>query len=61
MAFKFEIVNNALVGARDVAFFNYVSTVELDQNDYIKWQVRNSSSTTNVTYELGGSWIVEAR
>ena len=52
---------NALVGSRDVAFFNYVTTVELDKNDYVKWQVRNTSRTNNLTYELDGSWVIEAR
>lgn len=61
MAQKFEIEGNALVGSRDVAFFNYVTTVELDKDDFVKWQIRNSSNTNNVTYELDGSWVVEAR
>lgn len=51
---------NALVGARDVAFFNYVTNVELDQNDYVKYQVRNRNGN-NVTLELDASYIVEER
>ena len=52
---------NAFSGSRDAAFFNYTSTIELNKGDYIKWQVRNNSSRTNLTYELDGIWIVEAR
>ena len=52
---------NALVGARDVAFFTFSINVELDQNDYIKFQVRNSTNTTNLTLENNSSFIVEER
>lgn len=51
---------NALVGSRDVAFFNYVTNVELDKNDYVKFQIRNRSGN-DVTLEIDGSYIVEVR
>lgn len=53
-------VNN-LQGGRDVAFFNGQFNVELDQNDYVKWQVANNTSTANVTLELDSFFIVSVR
>lgn len=52
---------NALVGGRDVAFFNININTELDQNDYIVLQVANLSGTTNVTAEIDSYYIVEER
>lgn len=52
---------NNFVGSRDIAFFNMLKTVVLDQNDYIKIQVANMTSTNNVTAELGDSFVVFAR
>jgi len=53
-------VNN-LAGGRDVAFFNFTTGISLDQNDYVKLQVANNTSTDNVTAELGGSYVVIER
>ena len=52
---------NALVGSRDVAFFNIVKNIELDQNDYVFWEVANETDTTNVTAELDSYFIVNPR
>lgn len=52
---------NSLVGGRDVAFFGININTTLDQNDYIKLEVANQTSTTNVTAELDSYYIVEAR
>lgn len=52
---------NSLVGARDVAFFNININVELDQNDYIKLQVANQSSISNITAEVDSYYIIEER
>ena len=52
---------NALVGSRDVAFFNIVKNINLDQNDYIFWEVANETDTTNVTAELDSYFIVNPR
>jgi len=43
---------NALVGARDVAFFTILTNVILDQNDYISLQVQNETTTGNATVEI---------
>ena len=43
---------NALVGARDVAFFTILTNVILDQNDYIFLQVQNETTTGNATVEI---------
>ena len=52
---------NALVGSRDVSFFNIVTNIELDKNDYVFWEVANESGTTNVTAELDSYFIVNPR
>tara|TARA_R110002012_G_C11578806_1_gene605168 strand:- start:74 stop:1291 length:1218 start_codon:yes stop_codon:yes gene_type:complete len=52
---------NSLVGGRDVAIFNYVLNVNLDENDYVYFQVRNNSGTTNVTLEENSDWFLEER
>ena len=52
---------NAFVGSRDVAFFNIVKNINLDQNDYIFWEVANETDTTNVTAELDSYFIVNPR
>ena len=52
---------NALVGGRDVAFFNININTELDQNDYIFLEVTNNTSVSNVTAEQDSYFIVEAR
>lgn len=52
---------NALVGGRDVAFFNININVNLDQNDYVFLQIANNSATTNCTAETDSYMIVEER
>jgi hypothetical protein len=52
---------NSLVGGRDVAFFGININTTLDQNDYIKLEIANQSSTTNVTAELDSYYVVEQR
>ena len=52
---------NSLVGGRDVAIFNFSFNVNLDQNDYVYFQVRNNTSTSNVTLELNSDWLLEQR
>ena len=53
-------VNN-LSGARDVAVFNFVFNANLDQNDYVYFQVRNNSGNNNCTLELDSDWFLEER
>lgn len=52
---------NSLVGGRDVAFFGININTTLDQNDYIKLEIANQSSTANVTAELDSYYAVEQR
>ena len=52
---------NALVGGRDVAFFNATTGFTLDQNDYIKLQVANDTGTANVTAEIDSFFTVLER
>jgi len=52
---------NSLIGGRDVAFFNVVYGGVLDQNDYLKLQVRNNSSSNNLTLETGSYLRIQER
>ena len=52
---------NALVGGRDVAFFNIDINTTLDQNDYIKLQVANQSATNDITAEADSYLVIEER
>ena len=52
---------NSLVGGRDVAFFNVVYGGTLDQNDFLKLQVRNNSGNSNVTLESGSYFRIQER
>ena len=52
---------NSLVGGRDVAIFNLSFNVNLDQNDYVFFQVRNNSGNQNLTLELDSNWFLEER
>jgi hypothetical protein len=53
-------VNN-LLGGRDVAIFNIQAPIQLDQNDYVKWQIANLTGTQNVTLELDSYMVVSER
>ena len=53
-------VNN-IVGGRDVAFYNISFNIELDQNDYVFFQVRNNTDNTNITLELDSDFVIEER
>ena len=52
---------NSFVGGRDVAFFNFIFNVSLDQNDYVFFQVRNNSGNNNLTLELDSDFVIEER
>ena len=52
---------NSLSGARNVAFFTLISNTQLDQNDFIKLQVENQTTTGNLTAELTSFFVVERR
>lgn len=53
-------VNN-FVGGRDVALYNISFNIELDQNDYVFFQVRNNTDNTNITLELESDFVIEER
>jgi len=52
---------NNLTGGRDVAFFSIPSVLELDQNDYVYLEISNSTSTGNLTLEVGSVFTVKKR
>ena len=53
-------VNN-LSGSRDVAVFNFIFNTNLDQNDYLFFQVKNYNGNNNATLELDSDWFLEER
>lgn len=55
-----RIVTNS-VGGRDVAIFNDIAVVKLDENDYVKTQIANNTGIGNVTAEAGGFIVVSER
>ena len=56
-----EAVVNAFAGVRDVAFITETANVTLNQNDYLKAQLRNTSGTGNLTLENGSFYRVKER
>ena len=52
---------NSFVGGRDVGFYNFSFNVTLDQNDYVFFQVRNNTSTDDLTLELSSDFSIEER
>ena len=55
-----RVINN-FQGGRDVAYFTGMANVILNQNEYLFWEVKNESSTSNCTLELDSSWSEEER
>jgi hypothetical protein len=55
-----RVVNN-LQGGRNVAYFTVMSSVTLDELDYIYLQARNNDSTTNLTAEVSSFFRVQER
>ncbi|MEK9712781.1 MAG: hypothetical protein VW258_09445, partial [Thalassolituus sp.] len=55
-----QTINNFIITTDKANFVNIVP-FELDQNDYIKFQVANLSDTTNVTAESGSYVFVSER
>lgn len=52
---------NPLPGGRNAAFLTIVVNLTLDQGDYVYLKVANMSGTTDVSAEIAGFFIVEAR
>ncbi|MBL4795860.1 MAG: hypothetical protein JKY50_00445 [Oleispira sp.] len=52
---------NQLQGARNVGFFSLFAVVTLDQNDYVKVQVTDTSGSNDVTAEIDAFLIVDER
>jgi len=55
-----RVINN-LQGGRDVAYYNGQTSVILNQNDLVFWQVANVTGTQDCTLELDSSWSVKER
>ena len=52
---------NSFVGGRDVAFYNISFNIELDQNDFVFFQVRNNTDNTNIILEVDSDFTIEER
>ena len=50
-----------LSGGRDVSYFTGTFGVELIQNDFVYWEVENTSSSQNCTIELDSQFLIEER
>lgn len=57
---QIRVINN-LQGARDVAYFNGSFNLKMNKNDYLVWQVINTTGPKDVTIELDSQWLVEER
>lgn len=57
---QIRVINN-LQGGRDVAYYNGQTSVVLNQNEYVFWQVANLTGTGNCTLEVDSSWSVKER
>jgi len=55
-----RVINN-LQGARNVAYYDATTYVELNQNESVFWQVVNLSSAANCTLESSSQFNVESR
>jgi hypothetical protein len=55
-----RVINN-LQGGRDVAYYNGQTSVVLNQNDFVFWQVANVSNTSDCTLEVDSAWSVKER
>ena len=54
-------VIDSLSGGRDVGYFVVFDNITLNENDYVKFQVANTSGTSNITAELDSFFLVESR
>jgi hypothetical protein len=52
---------NSLVGGRDVAIFTIMNGVVLDQNDFLKIQVRNNNGNNNIVAEISSFYKLSER
>jgi hypothetical protein len=50
-----------LQGGSDFAYFHMIKAVAMSSNDYVKLQISNSTSTANVTAEVGTDVYIEER
>ena len=57
---QIRVINN-FQGGRDVSYFNGQTSIILNQNDFVFWQVANIIDTTNCTLELDSTWSVKER
>jgi hypothetical protein len=52
---------NNFTGGRDIAFFIIITSVYLDQNDYIELQTANNTNNTDLTQEVGSYTVISER
>lgn len=52
---------NSFIGGRDVAFFTIFTSIRLDQNDYIYFQIANNTGANDATLEVDSFYLIEER
>ena len=57
---QIRVINN-LQGGRDVAYFSGQTSVILNQNEYMFWQVANVTGAGDCTLELDSTWTIKER
>lgn len=57
---QIRVVNN-LQGGRDVGYWNGQTSVILNQNDFIFWQIANVTGNQDCILEVDSSWTVKER
>jgi len=57
---QIRVINN-LQGGRDVAYFSGQTSVSLNQNEYMFWQVANVTGAGDCTLELDSAWNITER
>ena len=57
---QIRVINN-LQGSRDVAYFSGQTSVILNQNEYMFWQVANLTGAGDCTLELDSTWTIKER
>ncbi|MEH6451284.1 MAG: hypothetical protein V7765_21665 [Oleispira sp.] len=52
---------HSFIGGRDVAFFTIFTSIRLDQNDYIYFQIANNTGANDATLEVDSFYLIEER
>lgn len=59
--FEQSRVINKLQGGRNIAYYNGMQNLVLNNNEYLYWQVTNLNDASSCTLEADSSWTIEER